>query len=892
MHTTTTLSAITAPLDSAELPPELAGGKGTGLIRLIKSGFPVPPGFVITSSAYEAFAEANGARGEAAIMQRVLATGELPDSIAEEILSAYRQLTADAPGPVAVRSSATTEDLASASSAGQHETLLNVSGEAALLQGVRTCWASLWSERAIAYRAHHDMDAAQASMAVVVQQMVPAQAAGVLFTINPATGDDQEVLVNATWGLGETLVNGQVEPDEVVLDKTTGAVKRYSVGNKEVMSIGVPGGTSEVAVDGSQRRLPALTNAQATELALFGRDIEAALGGAQDIEWAIASGRPVILQARPVRVATGASATHVPGDDAWPVADEQPAQPFDLWTHADMAERWPEPVTPLTWALADLFNNGNYQYALRDLGGLQRKDIQWARRFYGRVYMNEGALGELLFQAGMPTSIADKALGSGVPQRLRRNVGVNLQKLLRTLPRMLRTNAQRQRNERAYAELFVQIDRWMREFGSRNLAHSTDDDLWNELRATWLPRFQRAVDLHADASSQAMSMTALLDWLVPRWLGGEHVARELMTGINDVRSAEIAPALWAIGREFRQAGLANVVLEKPPSEALRYLRTQPAAAQAMTLLDTFLEQHGHRARSEGELLYPRWSEAPEQVIAALVGYLRGDAVYDPAQLEATTRRKQLDREAEVERRLDPARRWLLRQLIARAKHLIRLRDNGQHHTVKLLLPVRRLCAELGVRWAERHWLAQAEDVFFLDWREMPDIISGAQNPAELQRIVAARRAAYEYWLTVSAPEVLDARGAPISEDAYDHTSEARLSGLGASGGRVTGVARIAHSPQEAALLQPGEILVARSTDPGWTPAFALAAGLVLEVGGQLSHGAIVAREYGLPAVMNVRDALVRIRTGQRVTVDGTLGCVYLLDDSSPSPTAQVEELLR
>jgi len=224
------------------------------------------------------------------------------------------------------------------------------------------------------------------------------------------------------------------------------------------------------------------------------------------------------------------------------------------------------------------------------------------------------------------------------------------------------------------------------------------------------------------------------------------------------------------------------------------------------------------------------------------------------------------------RNLDPARRWLLGKFIDRAKHLIRLRDNGQHFAVKLLLPIRQLCAGLGVRWAALGLLAQAEDVFFLNWQEVE---ATAARPVDHREVVAARRTAYEHWFTVAAPEVVDADGVPVVDET---ASDSRLSGLGASGGRVTGVARIAHSPREAALLQRGEILVARSTDPGWTPAFAMAAGLVVEVGGQLSHGAIVAREYGLPAVMNVRDALVRIRSGQRVTVDGTAGCVYLHDD--------------
>jgi rifampicin phosphotransferase len=874
MHTTPTSSSLIALLDSPELPLEEAGGKGLGLVRLIRAGFPVPLGFVITASAYRAFVDANRladdlARVDVATAVQVFTIGEIPQDIAENIVAAYTQLVNDAPGPVAVRSSATTEDLTTASAAGQHETVLNVTGEAELLHAVRRCWASLWSERAIAYRAHHEMASGSPAMAVVVQQLVPADAAGVMFTLNPASGDEREVLLNAAWGFGDTLVNGQIEPDEVVVDKSTGAVKRYTLGDKSVMSIAAAGGVAEVAVPESKRRLPALTTSQATELALFGRDIEAALGGAQDIEWAIAAGRPVILQARPVTRFAATSSIAVPGDDAWLGTGDPVAQPFDLWTHADMAERWPEPVTPLTWSLADLITNSNFAFGLRDFGAQQRTDIQWARRFFGRVYMNEGALGELFFQAGMPTALADKALGSGVPERLKRKAGVNFGRLLRAAPRIVRTNIERQRNERASAAQFVQIERRVREFESRNLATATERELWHELHTVWVPRFRRAIDLHADVTSQAMVMASLLDGLVARWLGGEHLASELLTGIDGVLSAQMVPALWAIATELRQANLAAGVLSQPADEALQYLRTEPSAAPAMKMLGSFLEQHGHRARSEGELLYPRWAEAPEQVISALIGYLQSD---DPTLSVAAAHDRLSALQAEALGNLDPARRWLLQKLIDRAKHLIRLRDNGQHFIVKLLLPIRQLCAELGVRWAQSHLLAQAEDVFFLNWQEMEATVA---HPTDHHAVVAGRRAAYEHWFTVAAPEVVDARGAPVIEEIAGDT---RLSGLGASGGRVTGVARIANSPAEAALLQHGEILVARSTDPGWTPAFALAAGIVLEVGGQLSHGAIVAREYGLPAVMNVRDALVRIRSGQRVTVDGTAGCVYLHDD--------------
>lgn len=883
MYSHTPLIEKVLPLASPAASADVAGGKAAGLSRLIRAGFPVPSGYVISTSAYRDFVAANGLADEvearAPGLRARFEAGEIPDDIADAVLRAYREISAEANAPVAVRSSATAEDLPSASFAGQQDTYLNVIGETGLLAAVRACWASLWNERAVAYRARQQIDSTHISMAVVVQQMVPAEAAGVLFTVNPVTGNDQEVMINATWGLGEALVGGRVDPDTLVIDKTNGTVKRQTLGDKALMTVPAQSGTVDVSVDAPQRRRPALTTTQATELARLGRDIEAAMGGPQDVEWAIAGGRVIILQTRPVTASRQPNVSAVPGDDVWPLPDERPVQPFDLWTHADMGERWPEPITPLTWSLAGATTNPNFRYALRDLGGTERDDIQWSRRFYGRVYLNEGALAEIFCQAGFPTSLIDVALGSGVPLSLRRNAPLRPVRLLRGAPRLLRVARQRERNATAFEVSFPRIERWVADFQTRDLGSLSDDALWQDVQGLWWPRLVQSIDQHADGTSLATGSLAILNWLVQRWGGSQQLARDLVGSIANVRAAEMAPTLWQIGQLLRQAGLAGIVLDNAPAVALARLRREPAAGPALGLLEQFLKQHGHRATIEAELLYPRWAEAPEQVIAALVGYLHGPETRDPREIEADNRRRRDAAAFTLDARLSPLRRWIVHRLVARAQRFIRLRDNGQHYVVMLVLPARRLCAELGTRWAARGWLAQPEDVFFLDASEITRIVQTgdvAASGLNLRALVGGRRAAYEHWFGVSAPDVLGADGLPVTTLVEDSTGS-RLVGLPVSGGRATGPARIAHSPLEAAKLQAGEILVARSTDPSWTPAFALASGLVLEIGGELSHGAIVAREFGLPAVVNVRDALNRIHAGQSITVDGTAGLVFIED---------------
>jgi pyruvate,water dikinase len=357
----------------------------------------------------------------------------------------------------------------------------------------------------------------------------------------------------------------------------------------------------------------------------------------------------------------------------------------------------------------------------------------------------------------------------------------------------------------------------------------------------------------------------------------------LLTGLSGIIQAEIVPALQAMAEQARTLGLAETLLDDDPAQALARLRTLPEAAPFLAAFDAFLQRHGHRCPMEAEWRVPRWREAPDQVLALVADYARA-AERGPAR-PADGREQQSQREAAtalVEKRLDPIRRALFRPLLRRVQRLVRMRDNGQGYLVKLGLPIRRVYGLLAERWAQRGWLPQADDFFFLARPELERVLAAA-DPAkaglDLGRIAAGRRAAYEHWQRVTAPEVLDADGRPVLAAQAAPAADGRsLAGVAASSGQVTGAARLVSHPREANRLRPGEILVTRATDPGWTPIFAVIGGLVLEVGGLLSHGAIVAREYGLPAVVNVQEATRRIRDGQTVTVDGTRGRVVLEDE--------------
>lgn len=896
------MSTFILPLDAPQATLDVAGGKGANLSRLTRAGFPVPAGFVVTTAAYRAFVEANHLADDVAAACRELDAsqpasfdsaseairarfdaGTLPADLAAEIVRAYRALApaaADATGPaVAVRSSATAEDLPEASFAGQQETYLNVRGEAGLLRAVQRCWSSLWTARALAYRARQGIDPSSVSLAVVVQQLVPADASGVLFTVDPLSGARDVVVIDVAWGLGEAIVSGQVTPDTVVVDKATGAVRQLTVGDKAVMTAALADGTAEVPVPAERRTQPALSPAQAAQLAALGRAIEAALGGPQDVEWAIAGGEAYVLQARPVTALPPPAAdplAAVPGDDAWPARGEQPVRPFDLWSQSDMGERWPEPVTPLTWSIQPLVTAAYTRYSFRDVQAPYLATTQWAKRYFGRVYMNEGAMAYTCSREyGLPSSYVAGAMGSAVSPALLPQEPARPLRMLRRLPGWLRQMGERLRNERRYQALFPRIDGWVDAFMRRDLAPLSDPALLDELERVWNPRFAEVINLHADASTSAMMALPMLESVLQRWCGRKEVAHALLTGIAGLHTAEMVPALVRMAATARDLGLDALILDTPADEALARLRAAPAAAPLLVQLDAFLQRHGHRCATEAEFLYPRWAEAPGQVLETLASYLRAPSDVDPMQAEARQRRQRAATQAKVERRLDPLRRTIFRKLLARTEHVVRLRDNGQSYLVKLMLPIRHLYAELGRRWAARGWLAAADDVFFLADFEIAAIVR-AGAPAALDRplpaLVSARREAYRYWSTVRAPEVVDRAGQPVTAPLAD---DGALVGIAASGGRVQGRARVIATLQEATRLQPGDILVTRATDPGWTPVFPLVGGLVLEIGGQLSHGAVVAREYGLPAVVNVPEATSRIADGQHVTVDGSTGRVYL-----------------
>ncbi len=898
------------PLRSPNMELAVGGGKGVNLASLLHGGFPVPPGFVVTTSAYRLFLEANDLAQDVVRLARAARAddpaslestareiggrfghGTVPAALEAEILTAYAGLggaPADEVGAlVAVRSSATAEDLPDASFAGQQETLLGVRGEAELLHAVVRCWSGLWSARALAYRARRGVDPAAVAQAVVIQRMIAAEASGVLCTADPLSGSREALVINAAWGGGDAVVDGRVTPDLLVVEKATGRVTRALIAEKLVKSVLAERGTVQVPVVERERRAAVLTDTQVAELLRLALAVETHFRAPQDVEWVIAGGRVHLLQSRPMTALPEPGAPPetppVPGDDAWPALGERPAQPFDLWTQANVGEVWPGPVTPLTWSSAPVIVGAGVRHAVRGLPGARLHEAQWAKRFYGRIYYNEGALAHALSDGlGLPGSFIDSAVGGR--RGVARTAGVDAVRLLRAVPFLLRRIVGQFGTGRELRVLFARIDAWSAEHAARDPGSLDDTRLWRAAR-TWGDRLTHAMGLYTELSTAAMATFALFDRMCAAWLESPGHAHRLVGGLSGVRTAEMGSALAAVAAEARAGGVAELFAAADPASVPARLRTAPGGAPVARRLDDFLERYGHHCPDEGELLYPRWAEAPEQVVEIVAGYLRAG---DRLDLEGAVRRQRADREAaerEALSALGPARRALFRPVLARSRELIRLRDEGKHYYMKAALPIRRIWATLAARWAERGWLAEPDDFFFLSVADVERVVEAGTPVAaglDLEALVRARRAAFVHWRGVDAPRALDAAGQPVdTADAEAADEPGVLRGLPVCGGRARGPARVVLEVADLRLLRPGEVLVARATDPGWTLVFPVAAALVVEVGGQLSHAAIVAREYGLPAVAGVRDATRRIRDGEIVSVDGDTGRVVVDAPDAP-----------
>lgn len=865
---------------------ELCGGKGAELAALIQNAMPVPDGFVVTTRAFARFVEtrglsalcselhtANSATSPelAGRLRRGIVEAGFPHELDEEIT---RKLAAFETGAGrsslwAVRSSAVAEDADSASFAGQYDTMLGVRG-AAMSGAIQHCWSSAFSDRVIRYQRERGLS--EDCMAVVVQVLVEPDTAGVCFTIDPMSGE-RHVVINASYGLGESVVGGRTTPDTYAVDRQSFEIKFQAPGHKASKLVAGAQGLETLEVAPGMRDAYCLSAQQVTGIARLALAVEAQHGRPVDIEWAYQGQRLYLLQARPVTSQLGANAPPAPG---WVPANNTRIDPrYPLYSRGNISEVLPGCVTPLSWDHTGGLIEHAFRAQLEALGAIDPASGEPSVLgfFFHRPYINVSLLSEAAARTpGMtPDTVKEELIGRPetrtpailasdfMPQRLPR------------LARVVWTVIRRARSLRAQIEACRQV-------AETDAARCSPDWIREASDQTLLERVQMSAELaapsvvHVWASTLATVAFAQLRRFTDRWLddGDGALASELVTGIECLPSAEPALALHVLSEKVRSSDELALLFQSQADDAtiLAALQHHPLHEE----LELFLRRYGHRGVAEAELQRPCWREDPRQVIALIRNHLRPGAV-TPVDVRERQRRAHRRALRQLES-LPWWRRVWLRFLVERARHGLLNRETMKDLVIRRLDRSRLIYRELNDRLATRGLLSSLDDMFFLRWTELHALLLGTSSPEDAAKLIEARRRDYRWSQQVEVPKLQE--GTPRTLDPSDSLEGLELGGLGVSPGRVTGTARVLTDPRNGAYIEPGEILVAPVTDVAWTPLFAQAAGLVVEVGGLLSHGSIVAREYGVPAVVGVAGATRTIQTGDRISLDGASGRVFKL----------------
>ncbi|MFG2891074.1 rifamycin-inactivating phosphotransferase [Streptomyces sp. NPDC048248] len=849
----------------------VVGGKGAhlgGLSRI--EGVRVPGGFCVTTDAFRRImAEApsiddlldqlsrvnaddrEAIRTLSAQIRQTIEGITIPGDLAAPITRALVQLGEQA--AYAVRSSATAEDLPTASFAGQQDTYLNVVGPAAVLQHVSRCWASLFTERAVTYRRRNGIDHRTVHMAVVVQQMVFPHAAGILFTADPVTGNRKVATVDAGFGLGEALVSGLVNPD--VFKVRDGEVVAKTIAAKQRALHALPaGGTQEVAIDAQRQEQPALTDAQVVRLVQLGRRIEAHFGSPQDIEWCLVDDGFQIVQSRPITT-------------LFPIP-EIGDQENHVYVSVGHQQMMTDPMKPLGFSMWQL----TAMVPMHEAGGrlfvdVTRRLASPASRAGLLDIMGKGdplvrdALETVLDREGFVPSLPDA--GPGGPPAGGASAPVEADPAIVT-----------ELIERSQASIAVL---------QRDIRTKTGTALFEFLLEAFEEHKRVLGDpLNLQAIMAGMEATWWLNDKLQEWLGEKNAADTLTLSAPDNITSEMGLALLDVADVIRPRSEVVAFLqgvESVEDEALLdELAKLPAGAEARDAIEAYLDRYGMRCVGEIDITRPRWRERPTTLAPVILDNVRN---FEPGAAERRFeqgRQRAQKKEQDVlsrlralpdgDRKADETKR-----MIDQVRSFIGYREYPKYGIVSRYFVYKQALLEEAERLVRADVLPEKEDIFYLTFQEFHDVVRTSQVDDQL---IQRRKEAFRAYHALTPPRVLTSDGEAVT-GAYrrDDVPDGALIGLPVSAGTIEGRARVILDMADADL-EAGDILVTTFTDPSWSPLFVGIAGLVTEVGGQMTHGAVIAREYGLPAVVGVEQATRLIRDGQRIRVHGTDGYVEIL----------------
>lgn len=845
----------------------VVGGKGAQLGELTQlDGVAVPAGYCVTTAVFQQVVGRQAwfeqyldelSELDLADQERIAElSAQIRDGVRQVDLPAHLadELTAElgrfAPGTAfAVRSSATAEDLPSASFAGQQDTALNVVGAEAVLEQIRECWASLFTDRAVTYRSHHRIDHRGVQMAVVVQQMLAPEASGILFTADPVTSNRTVATVEAGFGLGEALVSGLVNPD--VYRVIGGRVSERTVGVQTTASYAVDGGgTREATLPTEQQAQRVLTDAQVLRLVELGGRIEAHFGRPQDIEWCLVTEEFHIVQSRPITTLFPIPETEAPGNRVYLSVGHQqmmtdPITPLGL-------SFW-QMITPRPMAVAGgrLFVDATDRLAApetRDalLDGMGRSD-PLMRDALETVLARDGFLPDAVDEAPAP-----------LPQDAAPPIDAD--------PGLVTKLIERARTPLAALD--------------RDIAGVTGPALLDFIAADVPALQQRLFDPEGlQAIMTGISASWWLNENLAEWLGETNPADSLTQSVpNNVTSA-MGLALLDVADAIRPHPEVVAFLRQTDDEAfLERLPGLPGGESARAAIQDYLDAYGMRCIGEIDITRPRWSEQPTALLPAILSnvdtFEAGAAGRRFAAGLETARAKEHDVLERVRTLPDgEARGAETKQMIDRLRAFTGYREYPKYEWMSRYFVYKRALLAEAAELVREGVLADAEDVYYLTFEEFREAVRTRRVDQDLIR---RRAASHEEHESLTPPRVLTSDGeAVVGEYRRDDLPVGALPGLPVSAGIVEGRARVVRDVADAEL-EPGDILVTAFTDPSWSPLFVSIAGLVTEVGGLMTHGAVVAREYGLTAVVGVEGATEAIRDGQRIRVNGSAGYVEIL----------------
>ena len=848
----------------------IVGGKGASLGELARiEGVRVPAGFCVTTAAFGTvtadatsieeplerlsrvpFRDEASIRALSAQIRGILEHATIPVDIAAEITDEIRRYGDGA--AFAVRSSATAEDLPTASFAGQQDTYLNVVGAADILAHVRRCWASLFTERAVTYRVRSEIDHRRVSMAVVVQQMVFPQVAGILFTADPVTGNRRVARVEASYGLGEALVSGLVNADSYSVRDAE--VIHREVGSKQVAVVASPtGGTRRQAIDPERQRQPALTDGQVVRLVQLGRRIEAHFGRPQDIEWCLVDDDVRIVQSRPITTlfpvpAAGDRENHVyvsVGHQQM-MTDAMKPLGLSLWqltTRRPMAEAGGRLFVDVTRILAAPASRTAFLDQMARSDPLMRSAIETvlARGDFVRPLHDEGPAWVPPGTGGSPID-ADPAIVEGLIGRTEASIAA--------LKRDIRT-----RSGAALLDFILADLEELRRILFDPLGHQV---FMSAMEASW--------------------------WLndhLQAWLDEKNAADTLTQSVPNNVTSEMGLALLDVADAIRPHPEVVAFLQAVGPGDEGFLDELPALAggsEASDAIRAWLDAYGMRCVGEIDITRPRWSERPAMLLPLILGNVRS---FEPGAGERRFergRQEAMEKERELLERLralpdGAAKAAETKHMIDRVRTFIGYREYPKYGMVSRYFVYKLALLEEAERLVAARVLGDREDIFYLRFEELHDAVRTGHVD---DRLIRERRDQFRAYQGLTPPRVLTSDGESVSGSyERDDVPAGALVGLPVSAGTVEGRARVILDMADADL-EAGDILVTTSTDPSWTPLFVSVTGVVTEVGGQMTHGAVIAREYGLPAVVGVVNATRLIRDGQRIRVHGSDGYVELL----------------